>query len=229
MAHIRPTDSQATPRSGTANETSGNPILALGDRLESGCSRSAGSGSLFCSQGAMKHAVSDTSPSSSSDRRRIFISYTTREEEVRQLKPLVDAFLLALPEATYRELGIWYDGVDLSRNQGLSRQELAARLSAALRTCDFTLAFISPHYLRSAWCRHEWLGSIRLTFYGLPLPVCWKPTRYFRHYATWVAPYRRQWVSLIGLSLEEAVKELISSVIFFIRHREVPPPAVDLK
>lgn len=177
----------------------------------------------------MKPASSDTSPTSSSNRRRIFISYTTREAEVRQLKPLVDAFLLALPEATYRELGIWYDGVDLPRNQRLSRQELAAKLSEALNTCDFTLAFISPHYLRSAWCRHEWYESVRLTCGGNPLPACWKPTRYFKHYATWIEPYRRQWVSLIDLPLEDAVRKLISSVIFFIQHREVPPLAIALR
>jgi hypothetical protein len=70
------------------------------------------------------------------DRRRLFVSYTPREKEVRRVKPLIDEFLRQLPHHTWSQCGIWYDGVDLrrqARTDGRGNPSGAYRCTRAVR------------------------------------------------------------------------------------------------
>jgi hypothetical protein len=87
------------------------------------------------------------------------ISYTTREEEVRAVKPFVDWFCDLLRARGIRPL-VWYDGYYVERRLYPDR-ELAEILKSAVRSCWFTVSFLSPGYLFSPWCGFEVAETIR--------------------------------------------------------------------
>src|SRR4029434_8027722 len=82
-----------------------------------------------------------------SDPRYTFVSYTRREHEVKLLKPLVDEFLKALSTYTWRQFGIWYDGVDIDRSEP-NEVNLRQAIIEGMNKCDFTTEFISPTYIQ---------------------------------------------------------------------------------
>lgn len=96
------------------------------------------------------------------ERFQVFISYTTREEEVSEFKPLLDFFLNNyLRPIIENAIGIppvFYDGYMLHKKggHGLSDLELEETLNYAIKDSEVMLAFISPHYFSSDWCRFEW-------------------------------------------------------------------------
>jgi hypothetical protein len=117
-----------------------------------------------------------------------FISYTTRQEEVAELKPHVDKMIDKLKEAGVVVCPVYYDGWYMERRK-YEQSELAERLIAALADSAFTLCFVSPGYVSSPWCRLEWEATMRIHAHrALPapeysiLPVLWKPLSevYFR-------------------------------------------------
>jgi hypothetical protein len=84
-----------------------------------------------------------------------FISYTTREEEVRELKPLLDRYLAGLRMRGVEVCPVFYDGWYLHQDR-YARPELEAKLSEGIERSAFTVAFLSPGYVRSEWCCYEW-------------------------------------------------------------------------
>ena len=87
-----------------------------------------------------------------------FISYSTRDDEIAAIKPVVDRYCEALRrEIPY--MPIFLDRFYLPRGHG----ELLHSLEDAIHRSDFTTAFLSPGYAASAWCGFEWWESYRLS------------------------------------------------------------------
>jgi hypothetical protein len=85
-----------------------------------------------------------------------FVSYTTREDEVKILLPHLRNFVKALYEHGYEgRLPLWWDQVNLGKFQG-SDDQLRSALTGGLDQCISLLAFVSPGYLASEFCRFEW-------------------------------------------------------------------------
>lgn len=90
----------------------------------------------------------------------MFVSYTTREQEVALVKPMVDRFLNGfLRRRIERDLGEppgFYDGYSLYRpGAGLSDAELRSAIRFAVEESEVLVAFVSPEYPGSYWCRFE--------------------------------------------------------------------------
>jgi hypothetical protein len=95
------------------------------------------------------------------ERYHVFISYTTREEEVHEVKPLVDLFLDRLRPAIERyikEPPAFYDGYFLYelRNRRIPDRDLEKILIYAVEESEILLAFVSPEYIASPWCEREY-------------------------------------------------------------------------
>jgi hypothetical protein len=156
------------------------------------------------------------------NRRLLFLSYTTREADVKRLKAILDPFLQALPDYTWSRLGVWYDAVDIRHtSNGVGSEPegnnswLEREILDGLQRCDFTLAMISPHYMRSHWCRFEWRSGQQIHRPPTNLPANWKRTRYFRHYATWTDPYRKEWLDLCSMDPLSAAGRLLEEVVTY--------------
>jgi len=122
--------------------------------------------------------VSSSPPTSYSN--YAFISYTAREDEVKEVKPWIDALGSKLIEFGITFHPIYYDGWYLERMQR-SPTELSAILAHAIGNCAFTISFLSPGYVKSRWCRYEWEATRALhRRRGEPapnhsiFPVVWK-------------------------------------------------------
>jgi hypothetical protein len=114
-----------------------------------------------------------------------FVSYTTREDEVQEVKPWIDALGNRLVKLGITFHPIYYDGWYLERVRR-SPTELGAILAHAIGNCAFTISFLSPGYVKSPWCRYEWQATRALhTRRSEPapeysiFPIVWKqiPTR----------------------------------------------------
>lgn len=109
----------------------------------------------------------------------VFLSYTNREDEVKQVKPFVDQYVKGLWDwARQQGVEIFYDEFSLS-SKIHDAPKLAAILAIAAKNSDLFTAFLSPGYVGSRWCRYEWehgplspnrVGSTRLVH-----PIHWKP------------------------------------------------------
>src|SRR5687768_316135 len=96
------------------------------------------------------------------ERFHVFVSYTTREDETRELKPAVDHFLehILRPaiETTIGEPPVFYGGYSLCRQRGFSHRtdrQLESLLTFAVEESEVLIAFVSPAYLTSRWCLFE--------------------------------------------------------------------------
>jgi hypothetical protein len=109
-----------------------------------------------------------------------FVSYTTREEEVRLVQPLVDGYCRDLWQwASSQGVEVFYDHFSLPKI-AYSDEQLIAVLGEALARAQFFVGFISPCYVESRWCCFEWrFGPMRDMFArSLALPtqaINWKP------------------------------------------------------
>ena len=109
-----------------------------------------------------------------------FVSYTSREEEVRIIQPIVDKYCHELwLWAKERGIHVFYDQFCMEKRR-YSEQELTVILGSALARAQFFVGFISPCYVESRWCCFEWrFGPMRDVFSErLHLPtqaVNWKP------------------------------------------------------
>ncbi|MET0648262.1 MAG: toll/interleukin-1 receptor domain-containing protein [Pyrinomonadaceae bacterium] len=102
----------------------------------------------------------------------VFLSYTSREDEVKTVQPLVDAYCNdLLVWARTRGVEIFYDHFSLPPKQR-SDTELKATLAAHIRASQFFTAFLSPSYVESRWCCFEWREA---AFEVKPThPIYWK-------------------------------------------------------
>jgi hypothetical protein len=106
------------------------------------------------------------------ERFHVFVSYTTRENEVRIVKPIIDCFLNdVLRPIIKRKLGeppVFYDGYTLYHPTGrqwdtvtgmlgeiFRRMKLEDAIRFAIEESEVLVAFISPEYFGSEWCKFE--------------------------------------------------------------------------
>jgi hypothetical protein len=114
---------------------------------------------------------------------RIFISYTTREEEVRTIQPLVDKYCRGLWErARQHGVDVFYDHFALKRVE-YSRQQLEGHLLYAIKHSHMMTAFLSPGYVESEWCQFEWDRWRDHHQSGWVHLIYWKPTISARQFA----------------------------------------------
>ena len=109
-----------------------------------------------------------------------FISYTTREDEVRVIKPFIDEYIGILQAQGVHVCPVFYDGWYL-RDRQYDNVTLEKELRQGIHQSAFTIAFLSPGYLTSTWCCFEWMTTEeehRKRDFPAPsysiLPICWK-------------------------------------------------------
>ncbi len=122
-----------------------------------------------------------------------FISYTTREKEVKLIKPFIDEYVVRLRSYVDRHCPIFYDGWCLAKLD-YEPHFLRDVLTEAISKSAFTVCFLSPGYVESEWCSFEWkYTELVHSQRGLPapaasiLPILWKEIPY----PTPVLPERR--------------------------------------
>lgn len=107
----------------------------------------------------------------------VFLSYTTREEEVRAIQPLVDQYCRGLWEwGASHGLNVFYDHFSMEVRE-YSQEELVTILGGAVARSRLFTAFLSPSYVESRWCCFEW-EQAKSRAIDLPRaihPICWKP------------------------------------------------------
>ncbi len=111
-----------------------------------------------------------------------FVSYTSREAEVGEIQPLVDQYCHELWKwARDHGVDVFYDHFSLE--PGLfDKTDLTQRLLKSIDRSHFFVAFLSPKYIQSEWCRLEWEQATRaLRIDREPMndpaihPIYWKP------------------------------------------------------
>lgn len=109
-----------------------------------------------------------------------FMSYSTRDDEVKAVKPFIDAYVNALRDHV-PYIPIFYDHFYIPDGH----PNLHEYLSRCIFESDFTTAFLSPGYASSAWCALEWGHSEALSrsevcsekpLRHAILPIRWKGT-----------------------------------------------------
>ena len=80
-----------------------------------------------------------------------FLSYSTRDDEVRLIKPFVDRYLDGIRDRI-KYIPVYYDYFFMPGGH----RDLCHALGRAIRASDFTTAFLSPGYDSSPWCGFEW-------------------------------------------------------------------------
>ena len=86
-----------------------------------------------------------------------FISYTNRESELHELRPLLDAIGNAFRSFGVIEAPFFWDRFNIDAQCGTS--ELATKLLNAIHESVCMIALVSPSYVSSPWCIFEW-GSM---------------------------------------------------------------------
>ena len=129
----------------------------------------------------------------------VFISYTTREEEYKQVQEFSEVVVEELKRrGLKRDIAefIWLDKLELSidhRYRGKKEidlyrgeEELEKALRGGLDASRKFLAFVSPEYAKSKWCQFEYEYAIR----HLPiLDIIWKGP----------SPVRKWWNARVGV------------------------------
>jgi hypothetical protein len=112
---------------------------------------------------------------------KLFVSYTSREEEVRELQPLLDRYREELIRLLPPWAAVFYDRWSLPPWR-YNDDELRQLLHSEVVESDFLIAFMSPQYLCSRWTCYEWADfkSTREREDRAPAlvthPIYWKPS-----------------------------------------------------
>jgi len=149
-----------------------------------------------------------------------FISYTTREEEVQEVKPFLDAYVRAIQAQGVTVCPVFYDGWYLQR-ESYSQRELAEKLREGIEGSAFTVAFLSPSYPQSAWCCYEWATTEEVHVRRAPpapaysiLPIQWKGA--ITHGWCLRGLETRRWVS-IDISDPASMREAVEQTLAFAK------------
>ena len=103
----------------------------------------------------------------------VFLSYTTREEEIKQIKPLIDLYCRDLWEwVQLKGIKIFYDDFTMEKRR-YSAVELEEILREAVNQSHIMTAFLSLGYVQSDWCRFEYLEA-RKTMRTILHGIFWK-------------------------------------------------------
>jgi hypothetical protein len=88
-------------------------------------------------------------------RYHFFVSYTSREEEVAEVRPYVDQFIRDVEERGFTAWPFWLDRIHLRDFSG-GHQELCTRLAQGIDECMCLVSFTSPLYMTSPFCEFEY-------------------------------------------------------------------------
>ncbi len=113
-------------------------------------------------------------------RYHFFVSYTTREQEVRTIKPHVEHFIKELHKRGFKSHPFWLDLAEIGNFDG-SNEELREELARAIDRCISLIAFVSPGYIKSEFCRFEFRHI------GYTSPP--HPDLFFRAELVWKTPF----------------------------------------
>jgi hypothetical protein len=87
----------------------------------------------------------------------VFLSYTSREEEIKWIKPLIDIYCRDLWKwAQSNGIEIFYDDFTMQKRR-YSDLELEKILRDTVNRSHLMTAFLSLAYVESEWCRFEYL------------------------------------------------------------------------
>jgi hypothetical protein len=89
----------------------------------------------------------------------VFTSYTTREEEFQQVEDFIDAMIEELDRRGLKKevvKYIWLDRLMIDRYGTIGKTEMEEILKGGINDSGKMLAFVSPKYWPSEWCRLEW-------------------------------------------------------------------------
>ncbi len=87
-----------------------------------------------------------------------FISYSTRDDEIGIIKPIIDEYCEAL-RSRVPYVPVFFDRFYIPDGHS----DLLHYLEDAIHQSDFTTSFLSPGYASSAWCGFEWWESYRIS------------------------------------------------------------------
>jgi TIR domain len=109
-----------------------------------------------------------------------FLSYTTREREIKAVLPFVDKLIDYLKREGYEPFPFFLDRAVLGRFDGPD-DELWGALAVGILRSRCVLAVVSPGYLWSGWCRREWLlareqsCALAMLWKAYDVPYCGGP------------------------------------------------------
>jgi hypothetical protein len=110
-------------------------------------------------------------------RYHFFVSYTTREDEVKAVLPLIDAFVRELERSGFTaKPPFWLDRIEIGQLVDVPDEDLLNILANAIDECIAVIAFVSPGYASSEFCRFEWnyIGNTSPSIACFEAPVIWK-------------------------------------------------------
>jgi TIR domain len=111
-----------------------------------------------------------------------FVSYTTREDEVRAIVPLVDAFVKELEQRGFTaKPPFWLDRIEIGQVTNMPDKTLRKILADGIDQCIALIAFVSPGYVNSEFCRFEWshFGNSSPIDRSFAAPLIWKRPKVF--------------------------------------------------
>jgi hypothetical protein len=106
-----------------------------------------------------------------------FVSYTTREDEVRAIIPFVDAFVKELELRGFTaKPPFWLDRIEIGQLGNVPDETLRDILASGIDQCIALIAFVSPGYVQSGFCRFEWshFGNSSPIDQCFATPLIWK-------------------------------------------------------
>jgi len=86
----------------------------------------------------------------------LFISYSRRDNQRKQVAALADQIKATLHAFADRELQVFFDVREI---QGMD--DWRHKIQSTLRESHLFLAVLSPNYLTSPYCRSEWEDYVR--------------------------------------------------------------------
>jgi TIR domain len=105
----------------------------------------------------------------------VFLSYTSREQEVSALQPVMDAYCdILLKWGRTRGIDIFYDHSSIAQDRSYSDRELFTILGDAIRRSHLLVSFLSPAYISSRWCQFEFKTKFGIAPRQIH-KVYWKP------------------------------------------------------
>jgi hypothetical protein len=114
-------------------------------------------------------------------RYHFFVSYTTREDEVRAILPYLDEFVKELERYGFTTKPLlWLDRIEIGQLKNVTDEHVRRTLANAINECTALIAFVSPGYAASDFCRFEWshIGVTSPYDHCFSAPLIWKQPQF---------------------------------------------------